>query len=118
MPTFTADAEAAEEEIVRAASRDDRNSDPWRDEDRVGYEEAAGWLSDYDGITADTTDEEIEALAAKFERDAHKRSNAVLIGAFEYLTERRDELVNKDDDDENDVVAERLTSARLAGLSR
>lgn len=90
---YTDDAKDAQDELQELID----------DYDGLAVEEydAADWLHDCDseelGITANTTDDELSAIADKLDDEAHDVKGAdgiyvVLEGTYEYLQGRRDEL--------------------------
>nr|WP_294560132.1 hypothetical protein [uncultured Rhodopila sp.] len=79
---LTDDAVEAREAIGRAIDR------PWSEYDTVEVWDAADWFQvNIDGLTADTTDEELAELAKREDADAAPR---IIEGTLEYLTARRD----------------------------
>lgn len=89
---YDADAEEAIEEIERICADAESDLEVW---------EASEWLSaaeDELGVTADSTDEELVALAEGLESEALDEG-VILEDTLDYLSRLRDRLIDEADDD-------------------
>lgn len=91
---MTDDADAAEQEIediINALSVDETNG--------VTGRSAGDWMSGGDcPVTADMTDDELEAIASQLDDEAAEH-HVVLSDTIEWLTERRQSLREEEDED-------------------
>ncbi len=88
---LTDDAIAAEEEIEKITDAIDAESSG------IAYWDVADYLQDADlDITAETTDEELEAKATEWEEYAEGEDVAINGDVLEYLTEKRDEMKDEE----------------------